>query len=76
MSASTTSDQMSFDEWIAKGIENKWCTPIHCATHYGNALTVEEENEWDEGGDPCLYVTRMCYDATEHDAVMQNNRFQ
>lgn len=67
---------MNFEKWVSIGIENKWCTPAYCATHDGPPMTPEEFDYMDSGGDPCVYSVRMCQDDAEHDAVMQNNRFQ
>lgn len=67
---------MNFEKWISIGIENKWCTPVYCATHDGQPITPDESDDMESGGDPCIYAVRMCQDDAEHDAVMQNNRFQ
>ena len=44
--------EMDFDEWLAFGIDHKWCHYPVCQTHDGIPLTVDEEFEMDEGHDP------------------------
>jgi hypothetical protein len=49
-----------FDDWIAQGITSGWVTPPFCNTHEGDPyMSPEEEQEWEEGGDPCLYVVKL-----------------
>lgn len=49
-----------FDDWIAQGIMKGWVTPPFCNTHNGDPyMSPEEEKEWEEGGDPCLYVVKL-----------------
>lgn len=55
---------MSFDEWLAIGMENSWCGPPVCSTHDGIPMNEDEENEFQEG-DPCIAVVRL-YDDDEH----------
>jgi hypothetical protein len=43
--------------WLQTGIEKGWITEGFCMTHDGdNFMTAEEEQEWEEGGDPCCPV--------------------
>jgi hypothetical protein len=46
-------------EWLQKGIDNGWVTDGFCFTHDGDPyMTAEEEQEWEEGGDPCCPVVK------------------
>lgn len=46
-------------DWLQVGIDNNFCTPPVCDTHDGAPRTEEEENEFEEGGDPCITVVRI-----------------
>lgn len=54
---------VEFDEfsiWLQNGIDRGWVTDPFCATHDGDPYMSEEESlEWEEGGDPCLFVTKF-----------------
>lgn len=47
-------------EWLSHGIEKGWITEPFCNTHDGDPyMTEEEEQEWEEGGDPCCHVVKF-----------------
>jgi hypothetical protein len=49
-----------FGEWLQKGIDNEWITEPFCSTHDGDPyMTEEEEQEWEDGGDPCCHVIKI-----------------
>jgi hypothetical protein len=52
-----------FWEWLQIGIDNDWITPTFCSTHDGGMeyWSDEESQEWEDGGDPCMTVTRVIY---------------
>ena len=51
---------MTLDEWVQFGIDKKWITPGFCYTHDGDPyMTEEEEQEWEDGGDPCCFVVKF-----------------
>jgi len=50
---------MNIHEWIAYGIEKKYCSAAVCDTHEGLPRTEKEADEWDEGGDTCVYGLRL-----------------
>jgi hypothetical protein len=53
-------EDLEFDEWQAYGIERGWVSPQFCNTHEGDPyMTIDEEVEWDEGGDPCMVVMKV-----------------
>ncbi len=46
-------------EWLQKGIEKGWVSDGFCYTHDGDPyMTAEEEQDWEEGGDPCSPVVK------------------
>lgn len=46
--------------WLQIGIDNGWVTEPFCNTHDGDPyMTEEEEQEWEDGGDPCLPVIKI-----------------
>lgn len=55
-----TREHRKFLAWQAKGIKADWVTPLFCHTHEGDPYMDEEEYaEWEEGGDPCLFVMKL-----------------
>jgi len=58
------SNQMDFDTWVRIGYESGWCSPPMCYTHDGLALTAGEDEELNEGHDPCIHVVRL-YESVE-----------
>lgn len=49
-----------FNDWLKFGVEKGWVTPGFCNTHEGDPyMSEEEEKEWDEGGDPCMFVIKV-----------------
>jgi hypothetical protein len=54
------SDFDEFEIWLENGIERGWITEPFCNTHEGDPyMTKEEEDEWEEGGDPCQVVLKI-----------------
>lgn len=47
-------------EWMQIGIDNGWISPGFCMTHDGDPyMTEEEEEEWENDGDPCCPVFKI-----------------
>jgi hypothetical protein len=47
-------------EWLEIGIKNGWVSESFCYTHDGDPyMTEEEQQEWEEGGDPCSPVLKI-----------------
>ncbi len=55
----TDEELMHYWEWIDTGIKNGWCSEVHCGTHEATPMTEDEETEWEEGYDPCLFIIRL-----------------
>lgn len=50
---------VSFEEWLAFGIQSGYCTQQFCYTHDGIPLSDKESELWFEGEDPCLHLVRL-----------------
>jgi hypothetical protein len=50
---------LDFDEWLSYGVENGYCTQQFCQTHGHTEMTDYEEEQFDEGYDPCVHVVRL-----------------
>ena len=48
-----------FNEWVAYGVEKGWASFPVCDTHEGLPMTLEEEDEWADGYDPCSPAMRI-----------------
>ena len=52
--------EIEFDDWLKAGIDKGWVTEPFCNTHDGDPyMTEEEEKEWEDGGDPCMFVVKL-----------------
>ena len=58
------SNQMDFDTWARVGYENGWCSPPMCYTHDGLPVTAGEDEDMNEGHDPCIHIVRL-YESVE-----------
>ena len=50
---------MTVNEWLQTGINNKWIGPAICATHDGIPSSPQEEQQWENGQDPCQHILRL-----------------
>jgi hypothetical protein len=56
----TDENQAEFLIWFNNGVDRGWITEMFCATHDGVPnLSEEEEQEWNDGGDPCAFCVRI-----------------
>lgn len=46
-------------EWLKYGIERGFCSDPVCHTHDGVPYTDDEDEEWNEGFDPCVPAVRL-----------------
>ena len=57
---SKESEDKEFGIWLENGIERGWITEPFCNTHDGDPyMTEEEQQEWEDGGDPCQVVFKI-----------------
>lgn len=68
------SDEMTFEEWFAYGLEKSYCGPPLCVEHDG-VPTTEEEDEWTQecGEMPCFSMVRLYSDDLERMLIEQNH---
>lgn len=52
-------DYEAFFAWLDEGKKNGWVSSPVCSTHTGLPNTKEEEDEWEEGYDPCILGMRV-----------------
>lgn len=52
-------DFPTFVAWLNFGVSEGWVSEISCATHAGIPTTTAEDEEEEEGYDPCLFVLRV-----------------
>lgn len=64
--------EKSFEDWLLLGMNNGWISKPVCSTHDGLPTTHEEDTEWEDGGDPCIYAVRLFADDAERKAVEDN----
>ena len=64
---------MTFDEWAQIGVAKGWCGPAVCSTHDGIPSSFQEDEDFDDGYDPCLHVIRLYENDEVRDAVEQNH---
>ena len=60
-------------EWLAIGINHGWCGPPVCETHDGTPTSSVEDDEFDEGQDPCIHILRLYSDDKTRAAVEANH---
>jgi hypothetical protein len=49
-----------FNNWLDEGMRQGWITEPFCHTHDGDPyMTEEEEKQWEDGGDPCMFVVKL-----------------
>lgn len=65
--------KMTFEDWIKYGISMGWCGPPVCSTHDGVPTSASEDEEWENGSDPCIHVIRMYEDAEQKKGVEENH---
>ena len=53
-------EDKEFIIWLQNGIDRGWISKPFCFTHEGDSyMTDEEAQEWEDGGDPCSFVTKF-----------------
>jgi hypothetical protein len=53
-------EDKEFSIWLQNGIDRGWISKPFCYTHEGDPyMTDEEAQEWEDGGDPCSFVTKF-----------------
>ena len=63
----------TFDEWLLEGVRLGYCSPVVCQTHDGVSLTEEQEDEFDQGFDPCVHVIQVFEDRDQQRFAFENH---
>lgn len=63
----------NFNHWLAAGITAGYCGPAVCETHDGTPTTAGEDDQFDDGADPCIPILRLYPDAATKAAVETNH---
>ena len=50
-----------FWNWVQQGVSRGWVDPPTCDTHEPYRRTLDEQQQWDEGEDPCATVMRVWF---------------
>ena len=66
-------NKMTFDEWIKLGYDEGFCSPPVCSTHDGVPTTATEDEEWEDGEDPCMHIVRLYSGLEEKKSVEANH---
>ena len=64
---------ITFDEWLQVGLDLNFCGPAICEPHDGLPLTELENEQFVEGGDPCIHILRLYEDLETKKAVELNH---
>lgn len=63
---------MIFDDWLKTGIQNNWISPPVCHTHDGLPTSHHEDQQFEEGDDPCIHILRL-YEDSIHKLLVEDN---
>lgn len=63
------SDPSDFETWLAQGWTAGYVGPPICATHDGVPTSEAEDEQVEDGDDPCVHVLRLYADPQEKRAV-------
>ena len=50
---------VTFEDWLTMGIGFGYCSEPVCDTHDGLPMTPAEQNEFEDGYDPCIPAVRL-----------------
>lgn len=67
------SDSEDWQLWFQYGVQQGWIGPIVCEIHDGLPTTREEDDEFFDGGDPCISIVRVYANKAEAQAVEANH---
>lgn len=58
-------------DWLQYGLDHGYCGPAVCLTHDGTPMTEDEDKEFCDGDDPCIFVFRS-YEDSEHRKAVED----
>jgi hypothetical protein len=73
--AADAKTNMDYFEWRDLGISKEWISDPFCDTHEAGPITDEEEQAWENGDDPCMFVFRIYEEKIRHDNKVQESLF-
>ena len=65
--------KIDFDHWMEIGLSRGFVGPPICSTHDGIPYTPDEEQDFENGDDPCVHVIRPYRSHWEREQVEQNH---
>jgi hypothetical protein len=65
--------KIDFDHWMEIGLQRGFVGPPVCSTHDGIPMTRSEEEEFEQGFDPCIHVIRPYASEEERTNVEANH---
>ena len=68
----TKNTELDFNQWLAIGLHNNWIGPPICYTHDGLPTSQLEDQQYDDGQDPCLHILRL-YENDVHRITIEDN---
>ena len=64
---------MTIEQWIKYGFDKGWCGPPVCEIHDSLPTTIFEDEELNDGADPCIHIIRLYEDEDVKQAVEANH---
>lgn len=64
---------IDFNDWLKIGMDNGFVGPPVCETHDGLPTSQDEDEEFEDGADPCIHVLRLYQDVEAKAAVERNH---
>ncbi len=66
---------INYFEWRDLGISKGWISEPFCDTHDAGFMTEEEEQAWEKGEDPCMFVFRIYEENIGQNIKIQESLF-
>lgn len=61
------------EAWMMYGFNKGWCGPPVCEIHDGIPTTQGEDEQLQDGEEPCLHIIRLYYDENHRNGVIGNH---
>lgn len=60
------------NQWLQYGIDNGFCSPLVCACHDGIPMTADEDQDWNDDGETCVFIVRPYADDQQRRDIESN----
>jgi hypothetical protein len=70
---SETNKIIDYETWIAYGQEKNWCSKIACVTHTWLPTSDNEDMQFADDYDPCIYGVRIYENVLQSLEVKETN---